>query len=45
MENNCNASENKIVQINEGMIKNHLNEIVRSTIEDTLNQMLDAKAQ
>jgi putative transposase len=27
------------------MIKSHLNEIVRSTVEETLNQMLDAEAQ
>lgn len=35
----------KILSINEGMIKDHLGDMVRSTVEDTLNQMLDAEAE
>src|SRR4051812_41971742 len=41
----CNANEGKIVQIDEGVIKGHLNEMVRGTVEETLNQLLDAEAQ
>lgn len=41
MKNDCNVNERKIVQIDEGIIKGHLNELVRSTVEETLNQMLD----
>jgi putative transposase len=33
-----------IVQINEQEIQGHLNEVVRSTVEKTLNDMLDAEA-
>jgi len=34
----------KIIQFNEAAIQDHLGEMVRSTVEDTLNQMLDAEA-
>jgi len=33
-----------IIQINEAQIHDHLAEIVRDTVEDTLNKMLDAEA-
>ncbi len=33
-----------IVQINESEVKNHLSEMVRSTVEETLNTMLDQEA-
>ena len=33
-----------IVQLNEGEIKNQLGEMVRQSVEDTLNSMLDAEA-
>ena len=32
----------KVIKIDDGRIKNHLNEVVRSTVEETLNGMLDA---
>lgn len=35
---------NKVVQINEGQIKDHLGTLVKGTVEDMLNQMLDAEA-
>ncbi len=41
---NDNAKQDNIVSINEGLVKDHLGEIVRSTVEDTLNQVLDAEA-
>ncbi len=41
----CSATEGRIAQIDEGIIKGHLNEMVRSTVEETLNQMLGAEAQ
>ena len=35
---------NNVIKINEGQFKNHLGEMVRSTVEETLNTMLDAEA-
>lgn len=37
-------SEKKIIQIDESLVKNHLDGVVRETIEDTLNNFLDAEA-
>ncbi len=34
----------KIIQLNEEAIRDHLGEMVRSTVEETLNHMLDAEA-
>jgi putative transposase len=34
----------KVIQINEEAIKDHLGKLVRSTVEETLNGMLDAEA-
>lgn len=33
-----------VVQIDEGRIRDHLGELVRGTVEETLNAMLDAEA-
>jgi putative transposase len=33
-----------VIQIDEGKIQEHLGEVVRSTVEETLNAMLDAEA-
>jgi len=33
-----------VVQIDEGRIQTHLDEVVRSTVEETLNALLDAEA-
>ena len=35
---------NKVVSIDDSRIKNHLDGLVRSSVEDTLNSMLDAEA-
>lgn len=35
---------NKVIKIDEAQIRDHLGEIVRSTVEETLNDMLDAEA-
>jgi transposase-like protein len=35
---------NKVIKIDEARIKNHLGEMVRSTVEETLNNMLNAEA-
>lgn len=37
-------SLNQVVQIDEGRIAAHLDEVVRSTVEETLNALLDAEA-
>lgn len=34
-----------IIQLNEEVIREHLGEMVRSTVEETLNRMLDAEAE
>jgi putative transposase len=44
VEENCNSSRDKIIQFNEAAIQDHLGEMVRSTVEETLNKMLDAEA-
>ena len=33
-----------VVKIDEGRIREHLDEVVRSTVEETLNALLDAEA-
>ncbi len=44
MEKNCTSNRDKIIQFNEAAIQDHLGEMVRSTVEETLNKMLDAEA-
>ena len=34
----------KVIQIDENQIQQHLGELVRGTVEETLNQLLDAEA-
>ena len=46
---NSNSAEttdnlNKVIKIDEAQIRNHLGEMVRSTVEETLNDMLNAEA-
>lgn len=43
-KSNCTAKKGEIIQIDEGMIKDHLGKIVKGTVEDTLNALLDADA-
>jgi len=38
------TNRGKIIQLNEEAIRDHLGEMVRNTVEETLNQMLDAEA-
>ena len=35
---------NKVIRINEGELRGHLDEMVRGTVEETLNSLLDAEA-
>ena len=35
----------KVIKIDEAEVQNHLNELVRGSVEETLNQLLDAEAQ
>jgi transposase-like protein len=44
VENNCTSKQDKIIQLNESVVRDHLGQIVRSTVEQTLNEMLDAEA-
>ena len=41
---NDNKKLGQVVNIDEGKIHDHLGELVRGTVEDTLNAMLDAEA-
>ena len=43
-ERNAERELGQVVGIDEGRIQDHLGEMVRSTVEDTLNQMLEAEA-
>ena len=38
------AKRNQVIQIDEGKIQAHLGEVVGSTVEETLNALLDAEA-
>jgi len=48
MQNSTSAATEKnlsqVIKIDEGQIQQHLGEMVRSTVEETLNAMLDAEA-
>ena len=45
MSNNSETKDlGKVVQINDARIQDHLGELVRGTVEETLNAMLDAEA-
>lgn len=44
MEKDYARDRGEIIRFNEGAIKDHLGEMVRSTVEETLNKMLDAEA-
>jgi len=39
------SNDKKIVSINEGVVKAEMGELVRQSVEDTLNAMLDAEAE
>ena len=39
------ASQGKIIQIDEAQFKGHLDEMVRGTVEEMLNGLLDAEAE
>lgn len=41
---NCTAKKGKIIQIDEESVKEHLGEIVRGTVQETLNSLLDEEA-
>ena len=43
MEDNC-TPKGELIQLNESAIRDHLGEMVRNTVEDTLNRMLEAEA-
>ena len=36
---------NKIIQLNEGVIKEELKDLVRNSVEETLNELLDQEAK
>jgi len=40
----CSTKGSKIIQINEEQVKEHLGEIVRGTVQETLNALLDEEA-
>jgi hypothetical protein len=43
-QRHCNRKASKIIQINEEEVKEHLGEIVRGTVQETLNALLDEEA-
>ena len=44
MENDTTKALNKVIRIDEAEIRGHLDEMVRGTVEETLNALLDAEA-
>jgi len=44
VDRDYSSKSDKIIQLNESAVKNHLGQIVRSTVEQTVNEMLDAEA-
>lgn len=44
MSNNNSKDLRKVIQIDEAQIKDHLGELVRGSVEETLNKLLDAEA-
>jgi len=44
VKKDCTQDREKIIQINEEAIRDHLGKLVRSTVEETLNGMLDVEA-
>jgi transposase-like protein len=44
-QGHCNAKKGKIIQIDEEQVKDHLGEIVRGTVQETLNTLLDEEAE
>ena len=38
-------STDKIIQLNEGMIKQELKDLVRTSVEETINGLLDEEAK
>ena len=40
----CTSKSGQLVQIDENQVKDHLDKMVRGTVEETLNSMLDAEA-
>jgi len=43
-QGHCNAKQGEIIQIDEQQVKQHLGEIVRGTVQETLNALLDEEA-
>lgn len=41
---NCTPKQGRIIQIDEEQVKDHLGEIVRGTVQETLNALLDEEA-
>ncbi len=44
MNKDSTPTREKMIQLNEAVVLDHLGEMVRSTVEETLNQMLEAEA-
>ena len=44
MKKDCTQGGEKVIQTSEGTIRDHLGRLVRSTVEETLNGLLDAEA-
>jgi transposase-like protein len=43
-QKHCTRKTGKIIQIDEAVVKDHLGQIVKGTVQETLNAMLDAEA-
>jgi len=45
MKESVHQKLGNVIQIDESRIRDHLGELVRDTVEETLNQLLDAEAE
>ena len=44
-QGHSNAKRGRIIQIDEEQVRDHLGEIVRGTVQETLNTLLDEEAE
>lgn len=42
---NFGKKEGRVIQVNEGELKKHVSEIVRESVEDTLNNLMGRSGQ
>jgi len=44
-EGNAASQKGRIIEVDEGMIRSHLDQVLKGTVEETLNALLDEEAE